>query len=214
MYCRGKSKMRTLKIIAVLTLVALAAALLIASAYAYTGVRIGTSANSVSTRRSYSGYRGMMGYGGMMRGYYDSAPAVTAPPQSSTPSTTTPSNPYPIGGLSCRGMMSRIPWISKVTFKEWLKCVVAVVVQNLTMTKKRQSPKLLWFHANTVQRFFLKPCRYVQIAEQKELPEVLAWKPNTKETISKLDQQTFKSIQAIYGRNKGEVKTWTQRKRS
>jgi hypothetical protein len=96
--------MKNLKIVAVLTFVALAAALLIASAYAYTGGRLGASANSVSTGRSYSGYRGMMGYGGMMSGYYDSAPAVTAPPQSSTPS-----NQYPIGGLSCRGIMSRIP---------------------------------------------------------------------------------------------------------
>ena len=40
--------MKTLKIIAVLTLVALAAALLIASAYAYTGGRIGTSATTNS----------------------------------------------------------------------------------------------------------------------------------------------------------------------
>ena len=56
--------MKTLKIIAVLTLVALAAALLIASAYAYTGGRIGTSAstNSPTTIASYgSDSGGMMG---------------------------------------------------------------------------------------------------------------------------------------------------------
>ena len=47
--------MKTLKIIAALTLVALAATLLIASAYAYTGGRIGTSAttNSPNTATSY-----------------------------------------------------------------------------------------------------------------------------------------------------------------
>ena len=48
----------------------------------------------------------------MMRGYGYSAPADTAPQQSNTPSTTTPttpSNQYPIGGLGCRGMMSRVP---------------------------------------------------------------------------------------------------------
>jgi len=91
MYCRGKSKMKTLKMIAVLTLVALAAALLIASAYAYTGGRMGTStsANSASTGKSYSGY------GGMMRGFEQSP--------------STPSNQYPVGGWGCRGMMGRIP---------------------------------------------------------------------------------------------------------
>jgi hypothetical protein len=57
-----------------------------------------------------------------------------------------------------------------------------------------------------VPRFFLRLCLYVQIAEQKELPKVLAWKPNTEETVSKLYQQTVKSIQALYG-IKGEVKT-------
>jgi hypothetical protein len=105
--------MKTLKIIALLTLVAMAAALLIASAYAYTGGRIGTSvtANSVPTGTSYGGYSGgMMGGGGMMRGYGYSASVGTAPKQSSEPSTATPatpSNQYPIGGWGCRGMMSR-----------------------------------------------------------------------------------------------------------
>ena len=49
--------MKTLKIIAVITLVALAASLLIASAYAYTGGRIGTSTtpNSATTETSYGG---------------------------------------------------------------------------------------------------------------------------------------------------------------
>ncbi len=107
--------MKTLKIIAVLTLVALAAALLIASAYAYTGGRIGTSGttNSPASARSYGSYSGgMMGNGGMMRGYGYSAPADTVPQQSGTPSTTTPTTPlnqYPNEGLGCRGMMSRIP---------------------------------------------------------------------------------------------------------
>ena len=58
--------MKTLKIIAVLTLVALAATLLIASAYAYTGGRIGTSAttNSPNTVTTYGGHTGgMMGKG-------------------------------------------------------------------------------------------------------------------------------------------------------
>ena len=107
--------MKTLKIIAALTLVALAATLLIASAYAYTGGRIGTSGstNSLSTAISYGSYAGgMMGNGGMMRGYGYSAPIDTVPQQSGTPSTTTPttpSNQYQIGGQGCRGMMSRIP---------------------------------------------------------------------------------------------------------
>jgi hypothetical protein len=107
--------MKTLKIVAVLTLVALAATLLIASAYAYTGGRIGTSGttNSPSTAASSGNYTGgMMGNGGMMRGYGSSAPADTVPQQPGTPSTTTPPTPstqYPIGGLGCRGMMSRIP---------------------------------------------------------------------------------------------------------
>ncbi|MGA3060113.1 MAG: hypothetical protein ABSD92_07045 [Candidatus Bathyarchaeia archaeon] len=82
--------MKALKIIAVLTLVALAAALLIASAYAYTGGRIGTSvsANSNPTGTSYSGY------GGMMRGYGYYSPSTTMP--------ATPSNQYPVGGWGCR----------------------------------------------------------------------------------------------------------------
>jgi hypothetical protein len=83
--------MKTLKIIAVLTLVALAAVLLIASAYAFTGGHMGksNSANSASTGTSYSGY------GGMMRGFEQSP--------------STPSNQYPVGGWGCRGMMGRIP---------------------------------------------------------------------------------------------------------
>ena len=106
--------MKTLKIVAVLTLVALAAALLIASAYAYTGGRIGTSSttNSPATPTSYGSYSGgMMGNGGMMRGYGYSAPVGTGSQQSGEPSTakpTTPSNQYPIGGWGCRGMMSRL----------------------------------------------------------------------------------------------------------
>jgi len=83
--------MKTLKIVAVLTLVALATVLLIASAYAYTGGRMGTSAsaNSASTGKSYSGY------GGMMKGFEQSP--------------STPSNQYPVGGWGCRDMMGRIP---------------------------------------------------------------------------------------------------------
>ena len=106
--------MKTLKIIAVLTLVALAAALLIASAYAYTGGRIGTSAttNSPNSATSYGSYNGgMIGNGGMMRGYGYSGSVGTAPQQSSTPSTTInnifkPMYNWMIG--FCRGMMSRI----------------------------------------------------------------------------------------------------------
>jgi len=107
--------MKTLKIVAVLTLVALAAALLIASAYAYTGGRIGTSGTTIpsSTATNYGSYRGgIMGNGGMMRGYGYSAPAGTVPQQSGAPSTTTPttpSNQYSSGEFGCRGMMSRIP---------------------------------------------------------------------------------------------------------
>jgi uncharacterized membrane protein len=106
--------MKTLKIVAVLTLVAMAAALLTATAYAYTGGRIGTSvsANSVPTATSYGGYSGgMMGSGGMMRGYGYSAPVGTGSQQSGEPSTatpTTPSNQYPIEGSGCRDMMSRL----------------------------------------------------------------------------------------------------------
>ena len=105
--------MKTLKIVAVLTLVAMAAALLTATAYAYPGGRIGTSvtANSVPTATSYGGYSdGLMGSGGMMRGYGYSAPDGTGSQQSSEPSTATPTTPspqYPIGGWGCRGMMSR-----------------------------------------------------------------------------------------------------------
>ena len=108
--------MKTLKkIVAVLTLVALAATLLIASAYAYSGGRIGTSGttNSPSIATNYGSYAsGMMGNGDMMRGYGYTAPACTVSQQSGTPSTTTtttPSNQYPSGEFSCRGMMSRIP---------------------------------------------------------------------------------------------------------
>ena len=106
--------MKTLKIVAVLTLVALAAALLIASAYAYTGGRIGTSQTTKSppTAKSYGRYAGrMMTNGDLMRGYRYPPPAVTTPSQSGTPSTTnpTPANQYPIAGLGRRRMMSRIP---------------------------------------------------------------------------------------------------------
>ncbi len=106
--------MKTLKIIAVLTLVALAATLLIASAYAYTGGRVGTSAttNSPNSVTSYGGYAGgMMGNGGMMRGYGDSGAVGTAQQQSSTPLTTTSNIFKPMYNWMagfCRGMMSRI----------------------------------------------------------------------------------------------------------
>jgi len=100
--------MKTLKIIVVLTLVALAATLLIASAYGYTDGRIGTSAtiNSPNTSTSYGSTNG-----GMMGGYGVSGAVGTAPQQSSTPSTTTsnifkPMSNWMIG--FCRGMMSRI----------------------------------------------------------------------------------------------------------
>ncbi len=106
--------MKTLKIIAALTLVALAATLLIASAYAYTGGRIDTSAttNSPNTATPYgSDNSGMMGRGGMMGGYGYSGAAGTAPQRSSPPSTTIsnifkPMYNWMIG--FCRGMMSRI----------------------------------------------------------------------------------------------------------
>ena len=107
--------MKTLKIVAVLTLVALAAALLIASAYAYTEGCISTfgETNPAFTATNYGSYRGgMMGNGGMMRGYGYSVPADTVPQQSGTPSTSTPtipSNRYPSGEFGCRGMMSRTP---------------------------------------------------------------------------------------------------------
>jgi hypothetical protein len=105
--------MKTLKIIAVLTLAAMAATLLIASAYAYTGGRIGTSVAANSpTGASYGSYAGrMMGSAGMMRGYGYSAPDGSGTQQSGTPSTATPSTPsnqYPIGRSGCRSMMSRL----------------------------------------------------------------------------------------------------------
>ena len=98
--------MKTLKIVVVLTLAVVAAALLIATAYAYTGVAV--AANSGSTGTAYGSY-----YGGMMRGYgyYNSTPTGTSPQQTGEPSTTTPTTPstqYPIG-LGCRGMMNRLP---------------------------------------------------------------------------------------------------------
>jgi len=100
--------MKTLKIVALILLAVVVAAMLTATAYAYTGGHIGTSvtANSVPTGTAYRGYGGMMGSGGMMRGYGYSAPVGTVPQQSSTPSTTTPtpSNLYPIGGWGCSGM--------------------------------------------------------------------------------------------------------------
>jgi hypothetical protein len=102
--------MKTLKIVVVLTLAVVAAALLIATAYAYTG---GVVANSVPRGTASGGYYGgMMGDGGMMRGYYASAPAGTAPTQSGEPSTTTPATPssqYPIGGWGCIGMRRGLP---------------------------------------------------------------------------------------------------------
>jgi uncharacterized membrane protein len=106
--------MKTLKIVAVLTLVALAATLLIASAYAYTGGRIGTSdtTNSPNGATSYGSYTGgIMGRGSMMGGYGYSGAVGTTPHQSSTPSANTsnifkPMYNWMIG--FCRGMMSRI----------------------------------------------------------------------------------------------------------
>ena len=97
--------MKTLKIIAVITLVALAASLLIASAYAYTGGRMGTSTTpNTSTGTAYGGYAGgMMGNGGMMSGY-------GYPGASSTNSNIfTPMYNWMNGMIGfCRGMMSRI----------------------------------------------------------------------------------------------------------
>ena len=106
--------MKTLKIIAALTLVALAATLLIASAYAYTGGRIGTSAttNSPNTATTYGSHNGgMMGRDGMMGGYGFSGAVGTAPQRSSPPSTTTSIIFKPMSNWMiefCRGMMSRI----------------------------------------------------------------------------------------------------------
>jgi len=105
--------MKTLKIIAVITFVALAASLLIASAYAYTGGRMGTSTTpNTSTGTAYGGYAGgMMGNGGMMRGYGSSG---TVSQQSGSSSTTgsnlfTPMYNWMNGMIGfCRGMMSRI----------------------------------------------------------------------------------------------------------
>jgi hypothetical protein len=104
-------EMKTLKIVVVLTLAVVVAALLVATAYAYTG---GVVAKSVPRGTAYGGYYGgMMGSGGMMRGYgyYNSAQAGTAPQQSGEPSTTTPtpSSQYPIDGWGCFGMRSRLP---------------------------------------------------------------------------------------------------------
>jgi hypothetical protein len=101
--------MKTLRIVAVITLAVVVAAMLIATAYAYTGGRIGTSvsANSVPTGITYRNYGGMMGSSGMMGGYGYCAPFGTGPQQSGAPSTaipTVPSNLYPIGGWGCAGM--------------------------------------------------------------------------------------------------------------
>jgi hypothetical protein len=102
-------EMKTLKIVVVISLAVLAAAVLSATAYAYTG---GVAANSVPKSTSYRAYyTGMMGYGGMMRGYGYYTP-TPAPPTSGDPSTTAPtesSNQYPIGAWSCFGMRSRFP---------------------------------------------------------------------------------------------------------
>ena len=103
--------MKTLKIIAVTTLVALAVSLLVASAYAYTGGRMGTSTTPTytTTGTAYGAHAGgMMGNGGMMRGYGSDG---TAPQQSSS-SSTTGNNVFTsmynwMTGF-CRGMMSRI----------------------------------------------------------------------------------------------------------
>ena len=60
--------MKTLKIIAVITLVALAASLLIASAYAYTGGRMGTSTTQTPPQQGDS-LRGAHGWNDGHRRY-------------------------------------------------------------------------------------------------------------------------------------------------
>jgi hypothetical protein len=104
--------MKTLKIVVVITLAIVAAALLTATACAYTG---GIVTNLVPKGTSHRGnYGRMMGSGGMVRGYayYTSGPVNTAPPTTGQPSTTTPpapSNQYPLGGWCCFGMRSSLP---------------------------------------------------------------------------------------------------------
>ena len=101
--------MKTLRIVAVITLAVVVAALLTATAYAYTGGSIGTSVsvNSVPTGTTCRGYGGMMGSSGVMRGYGYCAPVGAGPQQSGAPSTATPtapSTPFPIEGWGCGGM--------------------------------------------------------------------------------------------------------------
>jgi hypothetical protein len=86
--------MKTLKIVAVLTLAVVAAALLTASAYAYMGGRIG-SPFAANSQTNGGGFGGMMGAGGMMGGYgYNNIPQ-----QSGTP--TSPSN-HQSGAWGCQ----------------------------------------------------------------------------------------------------------------
>jgi hypothetical protein len=89
--------MKSLRIVAALTLAVVALALVTATAYAYMGGRIvapfGTYAGTQATQYG-SSYRGMMG-GGMMGGY-----VYYSTPQTGTPST--PTTPYQ-GGWGCGG---------------------------------------------------------------------------------------------------------------
>jgi hypothetical protein len=109
-------KMKSWKIITVVTLAVVVAALFTASAYAYMGSRAvsRTYGTATGVAGSYGYYGGMMG-GGMMGGYgygygYSNTPTMTTPTtvpaQSGTTSATTPSTPANTyyGGWGCGGM--------------------------------------------------------------------------------------------------------------
>ena len=99
--------MKTWKIITIITLAAVAAALFTASAYAYMGRTsvTGTYAANTAVAGTYGYSGGMMGGRGMMGGFGYSYTTPTTPTQPSTTSTTTPTTPvYPYNGdMGCGG---------------------------------------------------------------------------------------------------------------
>jgi hypothetical protein len=164
--------MKTLKIVAVLTLAVIASTLLTASAYAYMGGRIGTpyAANFVQTGTSNGGYNGgMMGRSGMMGGYgyYNPALVNTVPQQPGTPSTTTPTTPtnqYPIGGWGCGGMRSNIGYSAPIgttaTSTEPLNITSAVTIAKDYLTSTGNTNLVLSQVEEYTQNF------YVQVKEK------------------------------------------------
>ncbi len=162
--------MKTWKILTILTLVVIGAALVTTSAYAYMGNRAGTTVPYGTTAGTTYPNGVTYGYGGMMGGGYNygySAPQVTTPVQPSTPAITTPTVPTTqyYGGFGCGrafGGYSNVPPVySNGTYAAaQLNITTAVTIAQSYLTQLNNPNLVLKQVEEYAQNF------YVQIGEK------------------------------------------------